>query len=31
VSSCVTRARGELREALGPVYDDLQASSFTPA
>ena len=31
VSSCVTRARGELRAALGPLYDDLQASSLTPA
>ena len=31
VSSCVTRARGELRATLGPLYDALQASSLTPA
>jgi RNA polymerase sigma-70 factor (ECF subfamily) len=31
VGTCLYRARRELRAALGPLYDDLQASSFTPA
>jgi RNA polymerase sigma-70 factor (ECF subfamily) len=31
VGPYLTQARRELRAALGPLYDDLQASSFTPA
>jgi RNA polymerase sigma-70 factor (ECF subfamily) len=31
VGPYLTQARRELRAALGPLYDDLQATSFTPA
>jgi len=31
VSTCLNRARSKLREALGHLYDDLQATSLTPA
>jgi RNA polymerase sigma-70 factor (ECF subfamily) len=31
VGPYLTQARRELRAALGPLYDDLQASSLTPA